>query len=295
MTTSISAMSCFFKGKWIRIISLLLASFVLSACTSLKLAYNQGEHLGVWWLNGYVDLDKAQAQQVREDLRALQRIQRQQQLPIYADWLQQLQGQAAQDTSPEQVCATAQQLRSFVEALVFSTEGPATTLAQSLSPAQLQHLERKFADKNTDYRKEWLTLEPPKLQTKRLDTALERAETVYGRMDTAQKALLRQQSEQSLFDPQRTHAERLRRQGDMLQTLRQAVRLPDARSAIRDFMARSLHPYTPADLAYTEALRLQDCQNIAALHNSTTPAQRFAAARWLAGYAKLLRELAAQG
>jgi len=272
----------------------LLASFLLSACTSLKLAYNQGEHLGVWWLNGYVDLDKAQAQQVREDLRALQHIQRQQQLPIYADWLQQLQGQAVQDTTPEQVCATGQQLRSFVEALVFSTEGPATTLAQSLSPAQLQHLEHKFADKNTDYRKEWLALEPAELRAKRLDTVLERAETVYGRIDAAQKALLRQQSEQSLFDPQRTQAERLRRQTDMLQTLRQSARAPDARSAIHDLMARSLHPNTPSDRTYTEALRQQDCQNIAALHNSTTPAQRSAAVRWLAGYAKLLRELAAQ-
>ncbi|MCX7277663.1 MAG: DUF6279 family lipoprotein, partial [Burkholderiales bacterium] len=211
-------MSCFFKGKWIGIISLLLAGILLSGCTSLKLAYNQGEHLGVWWLNGYVDLDKTQAQQVREDLRALQRIQRQQQLPIYADWLQQLQGQAAQDTTPEQVCAAGQQLRSFAMALVSSTEGAATTLAQSLNPAQLQHLERKFADKNADYRKEWLSLEPAELQAKRLDTLLERAETVYGRMDTAQKALLRQQSEQSLFDPQRTHAERLRRPLARLQT-----------------------------------------------------------------------------
>jgi hypothetical protein len=288
-------MSCFFKGKWIGIISLLLAGILLSGCTSLKLAYNQGEHLGVWWLNGYVDLDKTQAQQVREDLRALQRIQRQQQLPIYADWLQQLQGQAAQDTTPEQVCAAGQQLRSFAMALVSSTEGAATTLAQSLNSAQLQHLERKFADKNADYRKEWLSLEPAELQAKRLDTVLERAETVYGRMDTAQKALLRQQSEQSLFDPQRTHAERLRRQADMLQTLRQSARGPDARSAIRDLLARSLHPSTPGDLTYTEALRQQDCQNIAALHNSTTPAQRSAAARWLAGYAKLLRELSTQG
>lgn len=287
-------MSCFFRNKWIRIISLLAASFLFTACTGLKLAYNQGEHLSVWWLNSYVDLDKAQTLQVREDLRALQKTQRQQQLPIYADWLQQLQTQATQDTTPEQVCALGQQLRSHFAALLFSAEAGATTLAQSLSAAQIKQLERRFADKNADYRKEWLELPAADLQAKRLDTALERAESVYGRMDAAQKALLRQQSELSLFDPQRAQAARLRRQADMLQTLRQLANGPEARSAIHSLMERNLQPSTATDRAYAEALRVQDCQNLAALHNSTTPSQRAAAVRWLAGYAKSLRELAAQ-
>jgi hypothetical protein len=285
-------MSCFFIDKWIRIISLLAACILLSACSGLKLAYNQGEHLGVWWLNSYVDLDKAQTQQVRADLRALQQNHRQQQLPGYADWLQQMQALATQDTTPEQVCALGQQLRSHFATLVFSTEGAATSLAQSLSPAQIQQLERKFADKNADYRKEWLALPASELQAKRMDTALERAETVYGRLDASQKALLRQQAEQSLFDPQRAQAERLRRQADMLQTLRQSARGPDARDAVHGLMERSLQG--PADRTYAEALRRQDCQNIAALHNSTSTAQRAAAIRWLADYTKTMRDLAAQ-
>ncbi|MBC7683403.1 MAG: hypothetical protein H7172_13820, partial [Ferruginibacter sp.] len=46
--------------------------------------------------------------------------------------------------------------------------------------------------------------------------------------------------------------------------------------------------------AYAEALALQDCQSIALVHNSTTPKQRETAVRWLAGYERSLRELAAQ-
>jgi len=57
-------------------------------------------------------------------------------------------------------------------------------------------------------------------------------------------------------------------------------------------MERSLQG--PADRTYAEALRRQDCQNIAALHNSTSTAQRAAAIRWLADYTKTMRDLAAQ-
>ena len=96
-------------------------------------------------------------------------------------------------------------------------------------------------------------------------------------------------------------AERLRRQTDILQTLRQLQRDPaaptdaaPARTAVRGLLERSVQSSHPAYRAYAEALAQQDCQGIAALHNSTTPKQRESAVRWLAGFEQSLRELAAQ-
>jgi hypothetical protein len=121
---------------------------------------------------------------------------------------------------------------------------------------------------------------------------------VYGRMDLAQKNLIRQQVEQSRFDPQQVQAERLRRQTDTLQTLRQLQRDPataaDTHTAVRSLLERSMHSPQPGYRAYAEALARQDCQSIALVHNSTTPKQRETAVRWLAGYEQSLRELAAQ-
>ena len=49
---------------------------------------------------------------------------------------------------------------------------------------------------------------------------------IYGRLDEPQRAVLRRQIEQSIFDPHRILAERQRRQQDALQTLRKLAGQP---------------------------------------------------------------------
>ena len=277
---------------------LLLLLGALPACTGIKLGYNNGVELAAWWLDGHIDFTRAQSQQVRADLRQLQLHHRQQDLPDYAQTLRQTQALVAHDLDTDQVCAVASTVRGYMDAVLEAAEPAATTLVLSLTPAQITYLERKYAKTNADYRSDWLALSPGELLEKRYEKALDRAETVYGRLDAAQKSLLRQQVAQSHFDPQQVQAERLRRQTDTLQTLRQLQRDPatagDTRAAVRGLLERSMHSPQPGYRAYAEALAQQDCQSIALVHNSTTPKQREAAVRWLAGYEQSLRELAAQ-
>ncbi|BDT69152.1 hypothetical protein os1_33410 [Comamonadaceae bacterium OS-1] len=277
---------------------LLLLVGALQACTGIQLGYNNGVNLAAWWLDGHIDFSKAQSQQVREDLRQLQLRHRQHDLPDYAQTLRQAQTLAAHDLDAEQVCAVGATLRGYIDALLADAEPAATTLVQTLTPAQISYLERKYAKTNAEYRSDWLALSPAELHQKRYDKALDRAEMVYGRIDSVQKALIRQQVEQSRFDPQLVQAERLRRQTDVLQTLRQLQHDPataaDTRTAVRGLMVRTMHSPQPGYQAYAQALTLQDCHSIALVHNSTTPKQREAAVRWLAGYEQSLRELSAQ-
>jgi hypothetical protein len=277
---------------------LLLLVGALQACTGIKLGYNNGVDLAAWWLDGHIDFSRAQSQQVREDLRQLQLRHRRQDLPDYAQTLRQAQTLAAHDMDAEQVCAVGTTVRGYIDALLADAEPAATTLVQTLTPAQITYLERKYAKTNADYRSDWLALTPAEVHQKRYDKALDRAEMVYGRLDAAQKALIRQQVEQSRFDPQQVQTERLRRQTDTLQTLRQlqsdTATAADTRNAVRGLMDRSLHSPQPGYRSYAQTLALQDCQAIAAVHNSTTPRQREAAVRWLAGYEQSLRELSAQ-
>lgn len=277
---------------------LLLLVVALQACTGIKLGYNNAVDLATWWLDGYVDFTAAQSQQVREDLRQLQLRNRQQDLPDYAQTLRQAQTLAARDLDAVQVCTMRTTVRGYIDALLVGAEPVATNLVQTMTPAQITVLERKYAKTNADYRSDWLALTPTEVHQKRFDKALDRAEMVYGRMDGVQKGLIRQQVEQSRFDPQQVQAERLRRQADTLQTLRKlqrdTVTSTDTRNAVRSLMERTLQSPQPDYHAYAQAMALQDCQAIAVVHNSTTPKQREAAVQWLAGYEQSLRELAAQ-
>ena len=277
---------------------LLLLLGALPACTGIKLGYNNGVELAAWWLDDYVDFTTAQSRQVRSDLRQLQLHHRQQDLPDYAQTLQQVQTLVTQDLNTEQVCAISSTVRGYIDALLEDAEPAATALVQSLTSAQIDYLDRKYAKTNARYRSDWLELSPADLHQKRFEKALDRAEAAYGRLDAAQKTLIRQQVEQSGFDPQQVQAERLRRQTDTLQTLRQLQRDPAnaavTRTVVRGLLERSLRSPLPGYRAYAEALARQDCQGLAAVHNSTSPKQRASAVRWLAGYEQSLRELAAQ-
>ena len=285
--------------RYARPVGVLGLALVLQACTGIQLGYNQAVHLAVWWVDGYVDLDASQTQQLRSDLQRWQARHRTHTLPVYAQTLEQTQALLRQAVDADQVCAIGTTLRGHVANLLADAEPAASALAQRLRPAQIDTLERTYAKTNAEYRSDWLALAPPAQTQKRFDKALERAEMLYGRLDAAQKALLRQQVAQSGFDPQQVHTERLRRQADILHTLRQLPRdaAPGSTEAapMRSLLERALQSPNPSYRAYAEALAQHDCQAMALLHNSTTPPQRDTAVRWLGGYVQALRALAVQG
>ena len=172
------------------------------------------------------------------------------------------------------------------------------TLAISLEPDQLAHLERKYRRNNADYRKEWVEIPPAEQREKRFKQVLERSEMVYGKLEEPQRAALRQQMERSVFDPARILAERQRRQQDLVQTLRklagQPIALAQARQLMHDYLERAQDSPDAAYRRYQEALIEESCRMFSVAHNSTTAAQREIAARRLRAYQRDVRELAAQ-
>ena len=82
----------------------------------------------------------------------------------------------------------------------------------------------------------------------------------------------------SPWDTRQSYESRLRRQQDIVQTLRslsQSQSSPEqARATLRALLTRLLDPQDPADRARLLALRQQSCQVLSQLHASTTAAQR---------------------
>lgn len=278
-----------------RIIGVLLAGAVLAACSTLKLAYNNLPELSYWWLDGYLDFDGAQTPRVRDDLAELLAWHRRHELPRLVELLRGAQALAPEDITPQQACEFADQIRDRLLAVAVQAEGPGTGLALSLGEAQLQQLERKYAKNNAEYRKEWLERTPARWQEKRYERILERNEDFYGRLEPFQRELLRQQVAQSRFDPHAFDAERRRRQQEVLALLRrfQTERTPpaEARAAIHAYVLRIADPPAGPWRDRQQALQQEGCRNVAALHNSTSAAQREQAARRLQAYERDLGEL----
>ncbi|MGJ7536172.1 MULTISPECIES: DUF6279 family lipoprotein [unclassified Variovorax] len=280
-----------------RIIGVLLIAAALGACSAIKLAYNNLPTVSYWWLDGYLDFDGAQTPKVRDELDQLLAWHRQNELPRIASLLQEAQALAPGEVTPAQVCAMADRVRERLLAVTERAEPAGTELALSLTDAQLQQLERKYAKNNAEYRKDWLDRTPAQVQEKRYDQFLDRTEDFYGRLSTEQRDLLRQQVAQSVFDPRLADAERRKRQQEALVLLRGFVASKpspaEARAALHGYIQRIAEPPPGPWRDQQQALLQEGCRNTAALHNDTTASQRAQAVRRLQAYENDLRQLVA--
>lgn len=280
-----------------RIIGVLLLAAALGACSAVRLAYNNLPTVSYWWLDGYLDLDSEQAPKVRNELAQLLDWHRQNELPRIASLLQEAQALAPGEVTPAQVCTMADRIRERLLAVTDRAETAGAQLALSLTAAQLQQLERKYAKNNAAYRKEWLDRTPAQVQEKRYDQFLDRTEDFYGRLSTEQRDLLKQQVAQSVFDPKLADAERRQRQQEALALLRGFVAdkpsPAEARAALHAYIQRVAEPPPGPWRDQQQALLEEGCRNTAALHNGTSASQRAQAVRRLQAYQDDLRQLVA--
>lgn len=286
------------NGLLARIIGLILAAVLLQGCSAIKLVYNTSPEFGHWWIDGYVDLNDAQSQRVKDDLGRLQGWHRTTELPAYALLIEQAEKLAAADVTPDQACAVLNEGRARVARIMTQAEPMLVTLGMSMDTAQLRFLEKKYAKLNTEYRKEWLQPSPVDIQEKRFKRILERSEMIYGKLDDAQRDVIRKQLDQSIFDVQVAHIEQLRRQQDSFEVLRKLMRpdmtLSAGREVIKGYMERLLDSPNPAHRNYQHRLLLETCKSFSTAHNSTTAAQKETAVRRLRAYRRDALDLAAQ-
>ena len=291
--------------KWIAptrfrgIILALALALVLAGCSAIKLGYNALPNIAYLWLDGYVDFSDEQAPRVRDELARLLAWHRQEELPRVLQVLARMEQMAAGEITAPQACTVVAEARERLNAVAARAEPGTVALAATLTGRELRHMQRKFRRNNERFEQEWVALPPAERFEKRLRQQLERAETIYGRLDEPQRALLRQRIEQSVWDPARSYGEIQRRQQELLQVLRRIshgsrVSEAEARAQLRGWLARIEKAPDPGYRAYQEAMLQEGCTTFALLHQSTTAEQREQAVRRLRAYQRDVRDLMAQ-
>lgn len=268
-----------------------MASF-LQACSFVRVAYNQAPELAYLYLDSYVDFNGTQSIQIKDDLAKLHAWHSQTQLPLYVETLQKLQQQMPVGMDAAQACDLFADVRRKLLAVSDFAEPAVLALAGTVSPEQLTRMERKFAKGNADFVHDFIDARPKASLNKRYKQAVSRAEMLYGSLGAKQQDVITQSIEQSSFDARLSYAERLRRQRDVLESLRLLSAskslgtdtLAKTRIAVRALFDRSLNSPSPAYRDQLEKMTMDSCKSFADLHNSTTPAQRTKAVEMLKGY-----------
>ncbi len=271
---------------------------LLSGCSMLRLGYNQAPDLAYWWLDGYADFNDVQTPRVRSALAQWFAWNRRTQLPDYAALLVRAQAEAPADTTPQRVCAFEAELRERLDTAVDRAVPAAAELALTFNSAQLQHIERRYAKSNEEFRADYLQIDRGQRAKASIKRAVDRIEMVYGDLDDAQLERIAKALPSSPFDPELWLQERQRRQQDALLMLRRllAERAPAdrAQAALRVHVKQYERSTNEAYRAYSARLTEFNCALGAALHNGMSAAQRQTAVQRLKGWEADVRALAAE-
>lgn len=277
------------------VIALLLT--LLSGCSAVRLAYNQAPELSYWWLDSYFDFSDEQTPRVRSALGQWFDWHRRTQVPDYVALLQRAQADVLVDQSPERLCGWWGEVRGRFETAVDRGLPAAAEVMLTMSPAQIAHVERRYAKSNAEFREDYLAVDPKQRLEKSVQRVIERAELLYGRLDAAQRERIARGVSESPFDAELWLGERERRQQEGLQMLRRVttgdVGRDTAEAALRASAQHLLRSPRERYRQYAQRLEQYNCGFAAAVHNSTSPAQRQAAVAKLRSWEADLRSLSA--
>lgn len=170
---------------------LVSAVLALGACSALKSAYEQGDHLAYWWLDRYVDVSSEQTPQVRSAITAFFRWHRSEQLPVIATLLEQAKGQVQQPVTATGVRHFQREAQRLGH-LAFRQALPDTAaLLVTLTPAQIRHMEERMINDNAKYRRTYLADDEETRIDARMKKVMRYAELIYGGFSADQERQIR--------------------------------------------------------------------------------------------------------
>lgn len=193
---------------------------LLVSCTFTRFAYNQADTVAAWMVDDYFDLDQQQKQEFQKRFERFYTWHRYEQLPEYSQFMRTARTRMQDGLSREDVFWFTDGLRARYRTAIRQGAPEAAVLLATVTPAQIENLQRKWEKDNRKYVKEH----------KLNGTSEERQEAEAKRMIKGVKewlAPLTNEQEQRVHAlarelpqiQQLRYAERLRRQKEFLDVL----------------------------------------------------------------------------
>ncbi|WP_312435204.1 DUF6279 family lipoprotein [Janthinobacterium sp.] len=278
---------------------LALMLVVVAGCSSLRLAYNNGDTVLYWWLNAYVDLDRDQKGWVREDIDKLFDWHRKTQLKDYVEILRKGQKQVQGNVTQAELLADYDEIKSRTQSLLLKAAPDLADLARSLKPEQIAQMEKKFKSNNEDYRKKFLTGDQEKRQQLRYKKSMEQFELWFGSFSREQEAAIRKASDARPLDNEIWLDERSRRQRNVLALVQKVQNEKLSKEAtvalintlIKDSFERLEHSERKP---FFDAFENSTAQMVLTVIKIATPAQKEHAVKRMQGWIDDFNSLATQ-
>ena len=260
----------------------LVAVWLLAACSSLRLAYENADSYLLYRAKGYLDLDEKASDELEARIDEFFAWHRRNALPQYARISEDAAKRVTKGLSREDlvwgydsfVAHARQSLRVAAERIA--------PLLERLTPQQVTHMEKRFAEDNRKFAREYLRGTEADRRKRRAKRVEQRLEDWVGNLSSVQLEKVRQFSERTpLYDELRAR-ERERMQAEFVAMIRKR----EAQKRLPDWIANWERGRDPAHLAASERFRQDYFTLVLEIDKTLTPQQRNRAAANFRRYAE---------
>jgi hypothetical protein len=198
----------------------LLALVLLSGCSVTRLAYNNGDVFLRWQANHYFDFEGEQTEELDRGLAAFLGWHRAKALPQYARLADEAAARVSRGIRQEDLDWSYDAVKAQVRDALGEAAGEAAGMLDRLGEEQIRHLERRLAEGNREFAREYLQGTMEERHKRRVKRNLDRLEEWFGPLSEAQAARIGRYSERAPFSAELRERDRKRRQAEFLTMLR---------------------------------------------------------------------------
>ena len=275
---------------------LLLAALAVAlvSCTFTKFAYNQADTVVAWLADDFFDLDAPQKAEFHKRFERFYAWHRYEQLPEYAQFMKTARTRMEDGLSREDVLWFIDGLKARTRLAARKAAPEAAPLLATLTPAQIENLQRKWAKDNAKYvreRKVNGTLEERhEAEGKRIAKQLKEW---LAPLTSEQEARVIQLARELPQLERERYAERLRRQKEFLEVLvHRNEDLPRFTQRLTDWMVHWERGRSAEYQRQNDASWQKRADLFVAIERMLTPEQRTASLRRIENYATDFTQLA---
>lgn len=166
----------------------LAAALALAACSALRVTYNNADTVLRYMAWEYFDLDAGQFDEVKAKLASVHEWHRASELPVYAVLARTASQRVAKGLKEDDIAWGISMLRARYRMLAARIAADGAPVFVTLSPEQLVHLEKKLAERNAKFAREFFPGDEKAGLRAQAKTMIDRFEEWTGSLSREQEA-----------------------------------------------------------------------------------------------------------
>jgi len=273
---------------------LLLALAWLAGCSGARLAYNNADIVVRWMANDYFALEGPQEEDFKARLARFHAWHRSEELPRYSVLMTSAGDKLADGLTAAELLWAWESVKGRYRRMAAHAAPELAAVLATLTPAQFDRLDKKFAESDAEYAKKFLKGGEAEQRKRRDKRNLELMREWFGDLSDEQEAELKAASGKLPLLYALRLQNRQRRQGEFVGLLKAHLSPAEFEPGLKQWLTDWEEGTSPEYRRLSELHREGYIRMLLELDRSLTPAQRVHAVTRLYEYAEIFKALAEQ-